>query len=205
MELLLVAVLIGLVLCIALLVMLVVQLRRLSRVNKKAKHPVGLTRDQQAKLREDAARQYEAMMVRELQRFEKSMQKFSDDLLANMQAHIGQPDVALEKTMHGLMDATTNGYGAALENSVAALKARLSSVDALLVSHAEAADAQILALVEDRKAKALSRVDSALASIFSDYMAQVAAGLDYGEQQAYIMAQLDALKPQLKEDIQRVG
>ena len=149
--------------------------------------------------------QYEAMMVRELQRFEKGMQKFSDELLVKMQTHIGSPDVELEKTMSGLMATTTDGYNAALEQSVGTLKARLSSVDALLTSHAQGADAQIQALVEERKARALARAEAELVSIFSDYMAQVASGLDYGDQQTYILQQLEAIKPQLVEDIQRVG
>ena len=128
MELLLFAVLVGIALCVGLLLVVISYLRKLGHTQKKSKAVVGLTREQQSKLREEATQQYEAMMVRELQRFEKSMQKFSDDLLANMQSHIGQPDVALEKTMSGLMSATTEGYSAALQESVAALKARLSSV-----------------------------------------------------------------------------
>lgn len=205
MEVVLYAILVGLVMCIGLMVAVIMLLQKLNRVHKKAKPTIGLSREQQAKLREEATQQYEAMMVRELQRFEKSMQKFSDELLVKMQTHIGNPDVELEKTMSGLMATTTDGYSTALEQSVGALKARLSSVDALLTSHAQGADGQIQALVEDRKARALARADAELASIFSDYMAQVATGLDYGDQQAYILQQLEAIKPQLVEDIRRVG
>ena len=196
---------VGLVVCIVLMVVVIMLQQKLNHVHTKAKPTVGLSREQQAKLREEATQQYEAMMVRELQRFEKSMQKFSDELLTKMQTHIGNPDVELEKTINGLMTTTTDGYSAALEQSVGALKARLSSVDALLTTHAQGADGQIQALIEERKARALARADAELASIFSDYMAQVAAGLDYGDQQTYILQQLEAIKPQLVEDIKRVG
>lgn len=205
MELLLVAILMGLMVCVGLLLVIISRLHSLRVISKKSKNMASLSHEQQVKLRDDAARQYEAMMVRELQRFEKNMQKFSDELLANTQAHVARPDIAIEKTLDGLMSTTTTGYSAALEKSVAALKARLSSVDALLVSHAEAADMQVQSLVEERKKRAITRVDTALANIFSDYMSQVAEGLDYGEQQAYILAQLEAIKPQLIEDIKRVG
>lgn len=205
MEILFGMILVALVACIALLAVVLVKLQKLEKHHKKAKPVVSLTRAQQTQLHEEAGRQYEAMMVRELQRFEKSMQKFSDELLENMRQHVGQPDVQIAQTIEGLVGATTDGYSLALQEAVTALKARLSSVDALLASHAEAADKNVQALVEERKARAVSRADAALAGIFSDYMASVATNLDFGEQQDYVLAQLEAIKPQLLEDVKRVG
>lgn len=205
MELLLGIILAILAACLVLLGVVLTKLSTLERHQKKAKPAVTLTRAQQTQLHDEAGRQYEAMMVRELQRFEKSMQKFSDELLENMHQHVGQPDVQISKTIEGLVSATTDGYSMALQEAVAALKARLSSVDALLSSHADAADKNVLALVEERKARAIQRADTALAAIFTDYMASVATSLDYGEQQDYVLAQLEAIKPQILEDIKRVS
>ncbi len=205
MDILLGIIIVSLVFCVGLLLLLLGKVQKLLNSQKKTKPDPGLTRSAQAKLREEASHQYEAMMVRELQRFEKNMQKFSDELLSSMQQRVGQPDVDLEKTVDALVAATTQGYGLALEESVAALKARLSSLDALLVTHAEAADKDVQTLVAERKAKAVARVDASLASIFSDYMSTVASELDFSNQQDYIVAQLEAIKPQLKEDIQRAS
>jgi paraquat-inducible protein B len=188
---------------LALLVVIYKSLKKDSK--KRNKVEATLTRDQLAKLREEASRQYETAMVRQLQRFEKEMTKLTDDLLLKMQQKIGQPDVELEKTVNALVDATTQGYSAALDETVNGLKARLASADALLASHAQAADKAVQALVEERKAKVLSKLDATLEEIFADYMATVAAGLDLSDQQEYIIRQLESIKPQLIEDIKRVS
>jgi hypothetical protein len=158
-----------------------------------------------AKLREEASRQYEAAMVRELQRFEKEMAKLSNDLLVKIQQKVGQPDVELEKTVNALVDTTTRGYSTALEETITGLKARLATIDALLASHAESADKAVQALVEERKVKVLSKLDTSIEEIFADYMASVAAGLDLSDQQEYIIRQLESIKPQLIEDVRRAS
>jgi hypothetical protein len=172
---------------------------------KRNKHEASLSRDQLAKLREEASRQYEAAMVRELQRFEKEMAKLSNDLLVKIQQKVGQPDVELEKTVNALVDTTTRGYSTALEETITGLKARLATIDALLASHAESADKAVQALVEERKVKVLSKLDTSIEEIFADYMASVAAGLDLSDQQEYIIRQLESIKPQLIEDVRRAS
>jgi hypothetical protein len=86
---------------------------------------------------------------------------------------------------------------------VAQLKTRLATIDQMIAAHAEQADQAVQALVDERKAAALSRVDAALGELFADYMATVASGLDLSDQQALILQQLESIKPQLLEDIKR--
>ena len=196
--------LIGLsVLILLVMVWLGARLQTLENRRAKVKHDSPLTKDQLAKLHEEASRQYEASMVRELKRFESELTKTSDDLLAKLKQQVGDPDAQLASTINGLMQTTTTGYTAALDQSVVQLKTRLATIDQMIATHAEQADQAVQALVDERKAAALSRVDAALGELFADYMATVASGLDLSDQQTLILQQLESIKPQLLEDIKR--
>lgn len=196
--------LIGLsVLILLVMVWLGARLQTLENRRTKVKHDTPLTKDQLAKLHDEAAQQYEATMVRELKRFEGEMTKMSNDLLGKLQGQIGTPQAQLASTIDGLLQTTTHGYADALDQAVAQLKARLATVDALIASHAEQADKAVQVMVDERKATALARIDASLGEMFADYMATVASGLDLSDQQALILQQLESIKPQLVEDIKR--
>lgn len=179
---------------------------RIQKLEKSRTHHVHdspLTKEQRTQLHQEASRQYEASMVRELKRFETEMSKLSDDLLGKLQAQIGNPEAQLQSTIEGLVQATTTGYSQALDTAVQQLKARLVSIDALIASHADAADKAVQAMVDERKAAAIHRVDESLGELFADYMTTVASGLDLSAQQDLIMQRLESIKPQLLEDVKR--
>ncbi len=179
------------------------RLQRLEKARAKAVHDTPLSKDQLAKLRDEASQQYETTMVRELKRFEAEMAKMSEELLGKLRTQVSDPQAQLQTTINGLLAATTQGYQVALDEAVQQLRARLASVDRLIASHAEAADKAVQALVEERRTAALARLDHSLGEMFADYMTKVASGVDFGDQQELILQRLEAIKPQLLEDVKR--
>ncbi len=78
----------------------------------------GLEKTDIERLRADAVARYESVMARELIRFEAEIEKTSNDLLENLQAHTNKPDEKLMTVMNHMIQSTEAGYQTALDKLI---------------------------------------------------------------------------------------
>lgn len=165
----------------------------------------GLEKTDIERLRADAVARYESVMARELIRFEAEIEKTSNDLLENLQAHTNKPDEKLMTVMNHMIQSTEAGYQTALDKLITNFSEQLKTMEADIVKRGRAAEQVSAQIIEDRKAAALKHIEGDLADIFNRYFTQVVSEIDLSDQQDLILAKLEAMKPQLLEDIKRVG
>lgn len=185
---------------------LLVWVGRLLKHTKKAavvNHDI-LTADERRELKKQAAAQYEAALVRELKQFEGQLTNLSSSLLAELKADVKSSDQAVTQAAAQLTTQLSEQYTSLLTQATTQLQTHLSTVEQELTKETTALQESLQATTEARRQVVLKRVDTELADILSQYMNATLEQLDLTDQEQFILAKLEAIKPQLKEDLSRV-
>lgn len=195
----------GILILIVAVLWTIVQIVRLRQQNQKKNQDLEKVLDKETteRLRADANARYEAVMTRELKRFEKELEQTSNELLSQIHKRLAAPDQQLDATIQALLAQTMSGYSSVLSVSTAQLKEQLASVEQQVVAQQKVVEAAAGEVIAARKTAALARIETDLADIFARYLASIVGSLDFADQQAVILEQLAKIKPQLEEDVKR--
>ena len=179
---------------------------RLLKRNKKAtavNHDI-LTADERRELKKQAAAQYEVAMVRELKQFEGQLSQLSNSLLSELQADVKSSDASITQAAAQLTQQLSEQYTNLLTQATNQLQAHVTTVNQELTKQTAALEERLSTTALARQQAVVKRVDTELADILSEYLNGTLEQLDLTDQEQFILAQLEEIKPKLKEDLSHV-
>jgi|GEM_PF-6576022 len=163
-----------------------------------------LSSEERDKLKAAASAQYEAAMVRELKRFEQSLTKASTELLSDLHAQVVKSDAEIAAAAAQLTTQTQAEYAQLMQSATGHLRTQLATLDTAITQATTTQTTAMAELVEGRKQAVITRVDTQLADILTQYLNATLEQLDLTDQEQFIIAKLEEIKPRLKEDLNHV-